>query len=86
MNKTLEALADQINAITGNPAKPYEKAGDRYVAQIGNYHLSHNIGGYALEQIANSGGGVRTILHRDSKGKMESQMRAFIAGLETKTV
>ena len=44
--KNLQALCDRINRIKGAPMEPYSKGEDgRYVANVGNYHLSHAFGG-----------------------------------------
>jgi hypothetical protein len=80
--KNLRYLVDQINTATGNPMQPYGDSG----ANIGNYHLSFAYGRVSLEQMHNAGGGVRQVLGSGTKRELYNEMRAFLSGLETKTV
>lgn len=59
----LEAAAELLNRMTGNPETPYRKEEGRHVPNVGNYHLSRAYGGFALHQMANNGGGIRDVLH-----------------------
>lgn len=61
--KDLEAAAAMLNSMTGNPEHPYRQEGPRFIANVGNYHISGAYGGFALHQMANDGGGVRDVLH-----------------------
>ena len=83
--KTLEAVATRINVMTGSPLESYYKVGERYVAQVGNYHLSGAYGGYALHRMHNLGGGVSDVFQcgHVSKRELLDRMYAFIAGYNT---
>jgi hypothetical protein len=80
--KHLEGIVARINAMTDSPAEPYRKEGDRYVANLGNYHLSGAYGGWALHQMASDGGGTRDVLHSGhvSARELQGLMFAYIAG------
>lgn len=81
--KDLEAIAARINRMTGNPAEPYRQEGGRFVANVGNFHISGAYGGWALHQMGTDGGGVRDVLHSGHVPARELQgaMFAYIAGL-----
>ena len=81
----LEAVVNRINGLTESPDKPYVKIGDKYVAQIGCYHLSGAYGGYALHRMVNDGGGTADVLHSGHVPKRElyELMHAFIRGIES---
>ncbi len=83
----LEAVVKRINRITGMPLESYTRTGDRFVANIGNYHLSGAYGGYCLHQMDNESGGVRDILRcgYTSKRELYYRLHAFVSGLETQT-
>ena len=70
--KQLQAVVDRINRITNSPMVPYAKVGDRYVAQVGNYHLSHAYGG--VSQPFGCG--------HTTKRDLYNRMQAFISGIE----
>lgn len=80
--KDLDAIVARINRMTDSPAEPYRKEGDRYVANVGNYHLSGAYGGWALHQIVTDGGGVRDVLQSGHVPARELQglLFAYIAG------
>ena len=83
--KDLQALCDRINTICGTPLKPYAKVGEKYEPQARCYHLSGAYGGYSLEQMCDTGSGVRSIIagYRP-KRELYELMHAYIRGLETK--
>ena len=83
--KQLQAVVDRLNRLTGSPAVPYTKEGDRYVAQIGCYHLSHAYGGVCLHRMFNDGGGVTSPLSTGhvSKRELLGLLHAFVNGIET---
>lgn len=83
-DRDLLAVVERINRITGSPTETYIKAGDRYVAQIGNYHLSHAYGGVSLHRMMNESGGVENVLGcgHVPKRDLYDRMQAFIRGLE----
>ena len=80
----LEAVVARINRITGSPATPWRREGDRNRANIGNYHLSHAYGGVSLHRMCNESGGVTTPLGLGHVPKRElyEQLHAFARGLE----
>ena len=80
----LEAVVARINRLTGSPAAPWRREGDRSRANIGNYHLSHAYGGVCLHRMANESGGVNTPLGSGHVPKRElyEQLHAFLRGLE----
>lgn len=82
--KHLEAIVDRINRITQSPLASYKKVDEKYVAQIGNYHLDGAYGGYALHRMHNESGGVTDVLQVGHVPKPELQrlLFAYIRGLE----
>jgi hypothetical protein len=59
--KDLEGAVNLLNRITNNPAEPYSKEGDKWVTNLGNFHISGAYGGFALHQMANPAGGIRDV-------------------------
>lgn len=59
--KDLEGAVNLLNRITNNEVEPYRKEGDKWVANVGNFHISGAYGGFALHQMGNEGGGVRDV-------------------------
>ena len=83
--RDLESVATLLNQMTDNPEAPYRKEGDRYVANVGNYHISGAYGGFALHQMANAGGGIRDV-RRSGHGPardLYERMHAYRYGLES---
>ena len=80
----LEAVVARINRLTGSPATPWRREGDRSRANIGNYHLSQCYGGVCLHRMSNESGGVTTPLGSGHVPKRELyyQLHAFVSGLE----
>lgn len=85
--KMLEAVATRINIMTSSPLEAYYKVEGRYVAQIGNYHLSGAYGGFALHRMHNLGGGVSDVFQCGHVPKREllERMYAFINGYNAAT-
>ena len=85
--KTLEAVVTRINIITSSPLESYSKVNERYIAQIGNYHLSRAYGGFALHRMCNLGGGVSDVFQCGHVPKREllDRMYAFINGYNAAT-
>lgn len=82
--KHLQAVVDRINTATKSPMQPYVKNADgRYVAQIGNYHLSHAYGGVSLHRMHNEGGSIEDVFGCGHVAKRElyNRLYAFMAGL-----
>ena len=83
--RDLESAAAYLNHITNNPETAYRKEGDRYVANVGNFHISGAYGGFALHQMANDSGAVRDVLYTGHIPAREllAQMHAYRYGLES---
>lgn len=55
----IQAKCDALNRALGLPEAAYTQGVDgHYKANVGNIHLDHNIGGWAIEQMGNEGGGI----------------------------
>lgn len=82
--KTIEHIIDHwLNPALGFPAgtRLWKRQDTRNVATIGMCYLYRCLGVWAIHRMCNEGGGV-TVLLPDSTGKgLESQLRAFLAGL-----
>jgi len=81
----LEALAVEINRLTGSPATEYNPGSGTGRANVGHYKLTSAYGGHGLERISNSAGGVTSIIggYRP-KRELHGLMRAYREGLVTK--
>lgn len=84
--KNLQNLAATINRVTGSPAAAWTKPerSERYVASIGNYHISQAYGGYCLHRMTTEGGGVSDVFscgHITARDLYE-RMHAFLRGIE----
>lgn len=79
----LENIVARINRMTGSPTTPYAKEGEKWVAQIGCYHLDQAYGGVTLHRMHNLSGGVEDVLRvgHVSKRELQSLLFAFIEGL-----
>ena len=86
--KHLEAVVNRINTMTGNNLLAYSKVDDKYIANIGNYHLSGAYGGYALHRMHNLSGGVSDVFQcgHVTKRELMNRMQAFINGYNAATV
>jgi len=84
--KDLEQVVRIINRETGNPETSYTREGDKFKANIGNYHLDGAYGGWSLEQMTNEGGGVDDTLRcgHVSKRELYNRMKAFLDGLRAR--
>lgn len=80
----LEGAVDRLNRSLGRPATPYTKdETGKYVANIGNFHLSGAYGGWQLQEMASDSGGVRS--HTSGYGtkrEVYMQVCAMIRGAE----
>ena len=81
----LEALADELNRLTGSPATEYSPGTGTGRARVGHYKLTSAYGGHGLERIKNHAGGVTSIIggYRP-KRELAELMRAYIDGLSAK--
>lgn len=82
--KQLQAIVSRINRMTGSPESAYTEVGDKFRANIGNFHLSHCYGGVSLHRMTNESGGVSDVLGcgHISKRELAERMYAFIRGYE----
>lgn len=82
--KDLQAVVDRLNRLVGASLEAYVKEGDKYAAQIGNFHISGAYGGVALHRMVNKSGGVSDVF---SRGHMPTRelyelIHAYICGFE----
>ena len=82
--KNLEAAIDTLNRMTGSPSEPYRKEGEKWVANIDNFHISGAYGGVALHRMCNEGGGIRDIFQRGHMPMRElyELIHAYRKGIE----
>lgn len=80
----LESLVEYLNKITNSPLETYTKQGDKYLANIGNYHLDWAYGGVKLSRICNDAGGTSNIsdMGYGTKRELYNWLKAYIAGIE----
>jgi len=77
--KDLEALVLKLNKLTNNPTTFMTDG----VMNTGHYHISCAYGGYALHQLASTGGSVNSIWGGYcTKRVLHEKMEKFIAGIE----
>jgi hypothetical protein len=83
--KMLESLVLRLNSITGSPETSYTKIGDKFIANIGNYHISGAYGGVQLQRMVGESGGVQTPLGGGycSKRELYEKIHAYISGIES---
>lgn len=83
--KFLEAQVARLNTITNSPLESYKREGERYVSQVGNYHLSGAYGGYALHRMGNESGGISDVFRcgHITKRDLSNRISAMIAGIES---
>ena len=89
----LEAQVLRLNRATGSPEQAYAASGpiapgsgNRYVAQIGNYHLSGAYGGYSLHRMENDGGGISDVFScgHVSKRELSQRISSMLVGIESR--
>ena len=83
--KFLEAQVNRLNILTNSPLESYKREGERFVAQIGNYHLSGAYGGHALHRMGNQGGGISDVFScgHVTKRDLSNRISDMIAGIES---
>ena len=81
--KDLEVLVERINIATKSPTKSYTKIGDRYVSNVGNYHLDYAYGGVKLSRMESEGGGISNVSNTGygTKRELYNWMQAFLSGI-----
>lgn len=82
--KMLQMRVDALNKLMGSPLTPYTRDGDKFTANIGNYHLSGAYGGWSLHRMVNEGGGVSDVFSCGHCPKRElfDKLCSFIRGIE----
>lgn len=82
--KTLRAMCDNLNRMTGSPMESWKTVDGRNVAQIGNYHIDCAYSGYQINRMMNEGGGVTTPVGLGFGTARETydKIRAYMAGLQ----
>ena len=81
----IRCRVELLNQITGNPPAPYTKTADgKFVANLGNFHLSRAYGGVCIHQMQNLSGGVTTPIFCGHVPMREAydKLNAFISGIE----
>ena len=77
----IESLVDQLNEATNNQVTSYTKVGDKFTANIGNYHLYQAYGAVGLHKMVNQGGGVTEIFGLGSKRETYEKIKAYLRGI-----
>lgn len=84
----LKGQIARLNYITKSPIHTYIKVDEKLIAQIGNYHLSEQYGGYGLHRLSNLDGGVSCplgcghISKRELSYRIISYINGIIDGME----
>ena len=82
-DKMVKAKIEELNKITGQSTEGYTRKEDgSVVANVGTFVLDKNAGGYSLERIMNTSGGVSDILPRGTKRELYNQIKAIIYGFQ----
>ena len=81
----LQNKVDTLNRMTGNPVEPYRKEGEKWIANVGNYHLSGAYGGFSLHRMGNESGGISDIFScgHIEKRQLANLIDAYMAGIYT---
>ena len=81
--KTIEAQIERLNRETNSPPAPYVRDGEKFTAQIGNYHLSGAYGGYSLHRMQTDGGGASDVFGcgHITKRDLSSRISAMLCGI-----
>ena len=82
--KDLKSQVDRLNREMNLPLVPYIREGEKFTAQIGNFHLSGAYGGYSLHKMATPTGGVSDVFGcgHIPKRDLSARISAMIAGLD----
>ena len=72
----------RLNRDTGSPETSYTKQGNKFIANVGNYHLDGAYGGYELCRMVGPGGGVSDVFRcgHISKRDLSNRISAMLAG------
>lgn len=84
--KHLDATVERINRVTKNELTPYTQKGEKFITNIGNYHISYAYGGASLHQMQTEGGGISDVFRcgHITKRDLYERMHAFLTALEQK--
>jgi hypothetical protein len=82
--KDVDGAVNLLNRITGNEPEPYRKEGEKWVTNLGNFHISGAYGGFALHRMATDEGGIRDIFNRGHMPLRElyDLIHAYIKGIQ----
>lgn len=87
--KHLDCSVATINRLLGASAEPYTLKGDRYKANVGNYHITASSPGdgatrYALAKMVNNGGGISIVYGTEVCGgsNFADVLAAMISGIQ----
>lgn len=82
----IENRINYLNKITNSPTTPWKRVDGVSVANIGNFHLSKECGGFCVHHIQSENGAVDTPISRLHIAKKElfSKLCSFINGYEFK--
>ena len=72
--KFLEAQIERLNRETNTPPTPYVRDGEKFTAQLGNYHLSGAYGGYSLHRMGSDVFGSGHITKRDLSARISAML------------
>lgn len=75
--KNLEAIVTDLNIATNNPTEQYTSG----KANIGNFHISQAYGAYALHQITNTSGGIRSHINYTTRRELYNGIANMMKGI-----
>ena len=80
----IERKIELINKVMGANPETWTRTIDGLKANIGNYHMYECHRHFALHKVANTGGGIISILSVTTKRELYVQVSAYLQGLEDK--
>jgi hypothetical protein len=82
--KQLDWQIERLNIHLDRPIASYVQTDGKWVCQIGNFHLQHQLGGWQVQEMVNEGGGVSCPFghYRLTGGEMLRQLCAINAAVE----
>ncbi len=79
----LEAKVRTLNSMMGTPMESSRLVNDKYVSNVGNFHISGAYGGYCLHRMSNESGGVSDVFsigHIPAR-ELAGLISAYMAGI-----
>ena len=77
----LQAIVNRLNEITSSPMEPYTRdADERFVANVGNFHLDYAYGKVKLVRMGNESGGITSLTGFGTKRETYNAIHAFMDG------